>query len=84
MTRENYLREILGSPSIDSLIAEKRAFDAALAYEKNCRMKYDHPLFPSRNPIKGERISDFAEKFQTTVNEMKLQWKAVEFTLDKA
>lgn len=48
-----------------------RAFDAALAYEKNCRAKYDRFNKPSLPIPKGEQMSDYARAFGTTVQEMK-------------
>lgn len=51
----------------------ERAFNARLAYEKNCIAKYDYPDWmhkPSKPPIKGERMEDFARKFGTTIREM--------------
>ena len=64
------------------LEAQERAFNAALAYEKNCIAKYDYiDNRPSRPPKKGERMEDFAFKYGTTVKEMKNQWRQVERAL---
>lgn len=60
-----------------------RAFNAMMAYEKNCISKYDHPLYPSKVPIKGERMEDFALKYGTTVKEMKACAIEVERELNK-
>lgn len=71
-------------PSKEQLEKDKKAFEALLAYEKNCIAKYDYPDWmgkPSKPPIKGERMEDFAFKFGTTIEEMKLQWRLVEYYL---
>lgn len=52
----------------------QKAFDARLAYEKNCIEKYDYPKYtgrPSQPPPKGERMEDYAMLHNTTVREMK-------------
>ena len=60
----------------------ERAFQSLLAYEKNCIAKYDSPdNRPSKPPIKGERMSDYAERYGTTIEEMKSHWKSVEYAL---
>jgi len=56
----------------------ENAFNARLAYELNCEAKYDYPSRPSRCPIKGERMIDYAERFETTLEEMKRVLPAVE------
>jgi len=52
-----------------------RAFDARLAYEKNCIAKYDSPVGapqrPSRPPKKGDKMSDYAMRYGTSEKEMK-------------
>jgi hypothetical protein len=63
--------------------AQERAFNAALAYEKNCIAKYDYvDMRPSRPPKKGERMEDFAFRYGTTVKEMKKQWRQVKRALE--
>lgn len=60
--------------SKETVAAYERAFKARLEYEKNCMAKYDYPKWtgrPSKTPIKGERIHDFAIRYNTTVKEMK-------------
>lgn len=58
------------------------AFQALLAYEKNCIIKYDYPdNRPSKPPIKGDRMSDYAEKYGTTIEEMKNHWRGVEYII---
>lgn len=60
------------------------AFNARLAYEKNCIAKYDYPDWmrkPSKPPIKGERMIDFAMKYNTTIEEMKACLPQVERAL---
>lgn len=47
------------------------AFNARLAYEKNCIAKYDQPQRPSKTPIEGERMIDYAYMFGCSVEEMK-------------
>ncbi|OWP76854.1 hypothetical protein [Flavobacterium oreochromis] len=49
----------------------ERAFEAALAYEKNCRAKYDRFNQQSLPIPKGEQMSDYARAFGVTVKEMK-------------
>lgn len=58
---------------------DQRAFDAALAYEKNCRAKYDRYNQPSLPIPKGEQMIDFAMRYGTTVQEM----KKCEFQVEK-
>lgn len=70
---------------LDDFEKQKRAFDALLAYERNC-LKYEakhpqHLQYRVRIP-RGERMSDFAMRFGTTVKEMKKHWLAVERTID--
>ena len=57
---------------------QNRAYEALLAYEKNCIEKYDRPHGPSMTPPKGERMEDYAIMYNTTVKEMKNHWRAVE------
>ena len=74
ISRSSFLDEIMGKPSQESIDKYERAFNARLAYEKNCISKYDYPDWmgkPSKPPIKGERMEDFACRFGTTIQEMK-------------
>jgi hypothetical protein len=49
-----------------------RAFNARLAYEKNCILKYDYTDGrPSKPPKVGDSMLDFANRFDTTIEEMK-------------
>ena len=48
----------------------KIAFIARLAYERNCEAKYDRSGGPSRTPVPGERMQDYAEKYGCTIEEM--------------
>ena len=81
----NELRNLLlDDPIANKVLREKseRAFQSLLAYEKNCIAKYDSPdNRPSKPPIKGERMSDYAERYGTTIEEMKSHWKSVEYAL---
>lgn len=77
-------RNLLLDPTTNKVWREKseRAFQALLAYEKNCIAKYDYPdSRPSKPPIKGERMSDYAERYGTTIEEMKSHWRGVEYAL---
>ena len=77
--RDKYFAEL----SKEIIEAQERAFNAALAYEKNCIAKYDYiDNRPSRPPKKGERMSDFAMRYGTTIKEMKNQWRQVERALE--
>ena len=70
------------TPTKKSIKKYERAFNARLAYEKNCIAKYDYPDWmckPSKPPIKGERMIDFAMKYNTTIEEM----KACELQVDR-
>lgn len=58
-----------GTPTIG--IEFNKAFQARLAYEKNCIEKYDRKGMNSITPKKGERLEDFARMFLTTPEEMK-------------
>lgn len=74
ISRSSFFDEIYGKPSQKSIDKYERAFNARLAYEKNCIAKYDYPDWmgkPSKPPINGERMGDFAYRFETTIQEMK-------------
>lgn len=72
ISRSSFYDEIMAKPSQESIDKYERAFNARLAYEKNCIAKYDYPdNRPSKPPIKGERMEDFACRFGTTIQEMK-------------
>ena len=84
ISRSSFFDEIMGKPSQESIDKYERAFNARLAYEKNCIAKYDYPdwmIKPSKPPIKGERMEDFADRFGTTIQEMKECTPAVERAL---
>ena len=52
----------------------QRAYNARIAYEKNCLLKYDFPHWMNKNsspPKPGETMKDYAIKYKTTVREMK-------------
>lgn len=77
---------LAGIPTEESVEKYERAFNAAMAYERNCRAKYDYPDFlrkASIPPIKGERMVDFAFKFRTTIKEMKSCERQVDKMLAK-
>ena len=63
--------------------AAENAFDAAMAYEINCRRKYDRQGMPSLPPKKGEFMSDYAAMYGTTIQEMKDYERQVEYILGK-
>jgi len=50
----------------------QRVFDARMAYETNCMNLYDDPLGlrPSKTPIRGDRMEDFACRYEVDVREM--------------
>lgn len=82
MDNKDFRDKYFAEPSKEFIEAQERAFNAALAYEKNCIAKYDYiDNRPSRPPKKGERMEDFAFKYGTTVKEMKNQWWQVERAL---
>ena len=60
-----------------------RAFWALFFYEINCISKYDIPGRPSRIPAPGEKMSDFASRYGTTVDDMKRMWLQVERYMDQ-
>lgn len=69
---EEFKKAYLGEIDKETIEKQKRAFDAMLAYERNCILKYDYPdNRPSKQPIMGERMIDFACRFKTTIEEMK-------------
>jgi len=73
-------------PTQESIDNYNRAFDARLAYEKNCIAKYDYPDFmnkPSRPPKRGETMTDYAMRYGTSIKEMKDCWLAVESALTR-
>ena len=62
----------------------ERAFEAALAYERNCIAKYDYPDWmrkQSRPQAEGDSMSDYAERFGVTVRQMKDCEQEVEWVL---
>ena len=82
ISRSSFLDEIMGKPSQESIEKYERAFNARLAYEKNCIAKYDYPdNRPSRPPKKGDTMLDYAFRFGTTIEEMKECLPAVEHAL---
>ena len=86
MNDKSILNNYLAKPNKELFAAQERAFNAALAYEKNCIAKYDYPDWmgkPSRPPKKGETMEDFARRHCTTIEEMKAQWRQVEEALAK-
>lgn len=62
--------------------SQKAAFDALLAYERNCMARYDRHNRPSVTPIPGERMEDYAVRFGTTIEEMKAARNEVEAFLE--
>jgi len=79
-----FSKDYLGEPTQESIDKYNAAFDARLAYERNCIAKYDYPdNRPSKSPIFGERMIDYAYKFGTTVEEMKKVEGQVELFLEK-
>lgn len=82
ISRSDFLNEYYSQPTQEEIYKTERAFQALLAYEKNCIAKYDYPdNRPSKPPIKGERMSDYAERYGTTIEEMKSHWRGVEYAL---
>ena len=82
MENKEFRDKYFAEPSKEWIESQERAFNAALAYEKNCIAKYDYvDMRPSRPPKKGERMEDFACRYGTTVKEMKNQWRQVERAL---
>ena len=74
MNKRAFEDKYFAKPSKESIEKYERAFEARLAYEKNCIDKYDYPdwmMKTSRPPKKGERMIDFAMRFNTTIEEMK-------------
>jgi len=87
LSREEFENEYLCKPSAEDLDKHKRAFDALLAYEKNCILKYDYPdnspsRPPSRPPKKGEQMEDYARTFDVEIKDMKACWREVERALE--
>jgi hypothetical protein len=65
---------------------KQRAFDARLAYEKNCMAKYDYPVShnrPSRPIPAHESMGAYAAKYGTTIKEMKDCEVEVEIAIDE-
>jgi len=83
LSREEFENEYLCKPSAEDLDKHKRAFDALLAYEKNCILKYDYPdNRPSRPPKIGEQMKDYARTFGVEIKDMKACWREVERALE--
>jgi hypothetical protein len=84
ISRSSFFDEVNSKPSQESIDKYERAFQARLAYEKNCIAKYDFPdgmMMPSLPPKEGERMYDYAMRFGTTIEEMKECLPAVERAL---
>lgn len=80
--REKWEAAYLQKPSAEMIEKQERAYNALLAYEKNClkhEAKYINPQM-AKIP-KGERMNDFAMRYGTTIKEMKHQWRQVESAL---
>ncbi len=58
-------------------------FEARLAYEENCIAKYDRTGRPSKPPIKGERMCDYAVRYGVSIQSMKDVLPRVEVELQK-
>jgi len=71
METQKDFQEIYCEPSQEAIEKQQRAFNAMLAYERNCIQKYDRENLPSLPPKQGENMKDFAAKFDTTVEEMR-------------
>jgi hypothetical protein len=71
MSKKDSLDTFCQAIELVEKIVYQKAFDAALAYEKNCRAKYDRWNQTSLPIPKGEQMIDFAMKYGTTVKEMK-------------
>lgn len=84
LEREAFEEQYLNKLSKESIEKHERAFNARLAYEKNCIAKYDYPdwMKPSRPPKMGENMSNFAMRYGTTIKEMKDVLPAVERALE--
>ena len=80
--REEWEAAYLQKPSAEMIEKQERAYNALLAYEKNC-LKYEAKYInPQMAKIpKGEHMSDFAMRYGTTIKEMKDQWRQVESAL---
>ena len=74
--------QYLGKPDPETLRKSEVAFAALMAYEVNAQ-KYDQP-FGATNIPKGQRMSDYAMTFNTTIAEMKTQWRNVEEVLKRS
>jgi len=63
----------------------ERAFNARMAYEKNCILKYDDPLGmrSSKAPRKGERMKDFALLYGVSQQAMKNILPEVEKAIER-
>ena len=82
MDNKEFIGKYFDEPSKECIEAQDRAFNAALAYEKNCIEKYDYVDMKQSLPQKkGETMQDFASRYGTTVKEMKNQWRQVERAL---
>ncbi len=70
-------------PNKEWVELQERSHTALLKYEISCILKYDRPFpQPSRVPKKGDRMVDFAQKYGTTIQEMKKHWRSVEYELE--
>lgn len=68
----SFFSEYFGEITQESQDKYERAFNARLAYEKNCIAKYDYPdNRPSKPPKAGDTMLDYAFRFGTTIQEMK-------------
>jgi hypothetical protein len=80
--REEFESQYLQKPSAEMIAKQERAYNALLAYEKNC-LKYEAKYIDPRMAKipKGEMMGDFAMRYGTTIKEMKDQWQHVESAL---
>ena len=80
--REKWEAAYLQKPSAEMIEKQERAYNALLAYEKNCLKHEAKYIDPRMAKIpKGEQMGDFAMRYGTTIKEMKDQWRQVESAL---
>ena len=70
MTEKDFLKQYEGSLECKD---RENAFNARMAYEKNCILKYDDPLGtrPSKTPPRGERMKDYAVRYGVSEQSMR-------------
>jgi hypothetical protein len=78
------MSEYFNKISSEDQFRYQRAFEARLAYERNCIAKYDYPDFmqkPSRPQKRGDTMLDYAMRYDVSIKDMKDCERQVDYFL---